>query len=234
MRTFWLLPFVCLAIAQPAFAQIYTWRDDAGHLVLSNQPRAGATEMATYAVPGPSMIRTTTRPTKAAARAQYDDLIEHHAANHGLSPDLVRAVIQAESGFNPRAVSSKGAIGLMQLMPATAGELGVSDPFRPDDNIRAGVSYLAQLMARYNKNLELALAAYNAGPRSVERYGAVPPFRETRDYVKKIPGAASSIKATAPRGPVIYKWVEVVNGRPRPRYSNIPPAEGEYEIVGRR
>ena len=233
MRTLWLLPFVCLAMAQPASAQIYTWRDDAGHLVLSNQPREGATEAATYAVPGPSMMRTTTRST-AAACAQYDDLIEHYAANHGLSPHLVRAVIQAESGFNPRAVSSKGAIGLMQLMPATARELGVSDPFRPDDNIRGGVSYLAQLMARYNQNLELALAAYNAGPGSVERYGAVPPFRETRDYVKKITGAASTVKPPAPRGPVIYKWVEVVNGQPRTRYSNVPPAEGEYAIVGRR
>ena len=234
MRSLWLLPFVCLAMAQPAFAQIYTWRDDAGHLVLSNKPQAGATEVATYAVPGRSMMRTTTPPAKAQTRARYDDLIEQHAANHGLSPDLVRAVIQAESGFNPRAISAKGAMGLMQLMPATARELGVNDPFRPDDNIRGGVSYLAQLMTRYNQNLELALAAYNAGPGNVERYGAVPPFRETRAYVKKITGATSSSKPPAPRGPVIYKWVEVVDGKSRTRYSNIPPREGEYGIVGRR
>ena len=234
MCTFWLLPVVCLAMAQPAFGQIYTWRDDAGYLVLSNTPRTGAVEVPTYAVPGHSMMRTTTRPRKSSTRAQYDDLIEHHAANHGLSADLVRAVIQAESGFNPRAVSPRGAIGLMQLMPATARELGVSDPFRPDDNIRGGVSYLAQLVARFDQNLELALAAYNAGPGNVERYGAVPPFRETRAYVKKITGATLLTEPPAPRDPVIYKWVEIVDGKARTRYSNIPPSNTEYEIVGQR
>jgi soluble lytic murein transglycosylase-like protein len=234
MRTFWLLPLVCLATAQPAFGQIYTWRDDAGHLVLSNQPRTGAVEVPTYAVPGRSMMRTTTGPDKSSARVQYDDLIEHHAANHGLSADLVRAVIQAESGFNPHAVSPKGAIGLMQLMPVTARELGVTDPFRPDDNIRGGVLYLAQLMARFDQNLELALAAYNAGPGNVERYGAVPPFRETRAYVRKINGALSPTEPPGPRGPLIYKWVEVVDGKARTRYSNIPPGNAVYEILGQR
>ena len=221
-------------MAEPAFAQIYTWRDEAGHLVLSNKPKAGAVELPTYAVRGRSMLRTTTRPTTLAARAAYDDLIEQHAAMHGLSADLVRAVIQAESGFNPRAVSPTGAIGLMQLMPATAREVGVSDPFRPEDKIRGGVSYLAQLLARYDQNLELALAAYNAGPGIVERYGAVPSFRETRAYVQKITAARVAPTQPAPRRAVIYKSIEVVNGKARTRYSNIPPAHGEYEIVGDR
>ncbi|MGH9176251.1 MAG: lytic transglycosylase domain-containing protein, partial [Vicinamibacterales bacterium] len=163
MRIFWAALVVCLVTADPASAQIYTWRDASGHLVLSNEPReGGANTLKTYAVPGPALMRTTTRPGTRLTTTEYDELIEQHAQHHGLSPDLIRAVIQAESGFNPRAVSPKGAMGLMQLMPATARELGVLDPFHPGDNIRGGVSYLAGLMTRYGQDVELALAAYNA------------------------------------------------------------------------
>ena len=225
--------FACLLTAEPALAQIYTWRDATGHLVLSNKPRAGAT-VRTYAVPGADLMRTTTKPPGTRAGSQYDHLIEQHATQYGLSPDLVRAVIQAESGFNPRAVSPKGAMGLMQLMPATARELGVVDPFHAGDNIRGGVSYLAGLLDRYDQNVELALAAYNAGPGAVARYGAVPPYRETQNYVKKITGATRAAAPSAPGRPVIYKWVEIVDGRPLTRYSNLPPAHAEYTIVGQR
>ncbi|HUE85368.1 MAG TPA: lytic transglycosylase domain-containing protein [Vicinamibacterales bacterium] len=222
---------LCLAAAVPAEAQIYSWRDASGTLVVSNKPRMSpGADGSTYAVHGVSEIRTT-RPA-ARVDGRYDDLIEQYARAHGVSPALVRAVIQAESGFNPRAVSTKGAMGLMQLMPATARELGVSDPFHPADNIRGGVTYLARLLTRYEDNVELALAAYNAGPANVERYGnRVPPFRETRDYVRKItqkPGVA------APAQPVMYKWTEIVGGQPRVRYSNIPPKDIAFEIVGRR
>ncbi len=223
---------VCLAVALPAEAQIYTWRDRSGHLVLSNKPRTdGGKQLATYAVPGPTLMRTTNKPAGSSGHTRYDDLIQQHASQKGLSPELVRAVIQAESGFNPRAISSKGAMGLMQLMPATARELGVSDAFHPEQNIRGGVTYLARLLARYDQNVELALAAYNAGPVSVERYGAVPPYRETRDYVKKITGLTKSVSA---KETVIYKWLEQVSGALTIRYSNIPPKDTPYEIVGRR
>jgi hypothetical protein len=216
----------------PAEAQIYSWRDASGTLVVSNKPRApGSGESTTYAVRGASEIRTTRPAPRGDGR--FDDLIEQHANAHGLAPALVRAVIQAESNFNPRAVSHKGAMGLMQLMPATARELGVSNPFHPGDNIRGGVTYLARLLARYDDNVELALAAYNAGPGNVERFGnTVPPFRETRDYVKKI--TARSRVAPAPPPPIIYKWTELVAGEPKIRYSNIPPTDVAYEIVGRR
>jgi soluble lytic murein transglycosylase-like protein len=230
---------VCLATALPAEAQIYTWRDSSGHLVLSNKPRgAGDTPVATYAVPGPELLRTTNQPAITEGQSRYEELIRAAASAHNLSPDLVRAIIRAESGFNPRAVSAKGAMGLMQLMPATARELGVVDPFHPAENIRGGVTYLARLLSRYDQNLELALAAYNAGPGTVERYGAVPPYRETRDYVKKIAGATKGAAAGAGPpsrlGPVIYKWIATVGGKPAVRYSNRPPKDVPYEVVNTR
>ena len=137
----------------------------------------------------PRYIRTVARH---GYRFVYDGMIEEHASAQGLNPELVRAVIHAESAFNPRARSVKGAMGLMQLMPATAREYGVLDPYNPAENIRAGVAYLKSLLLRYSNNEELALAAYNAGPTAVEKYGAVPPYRETRNYVEKIRGAAAA------------------------------------------
>jgi soluble lytic murein transglycosylase-like protein len=187
-------------------------------------------------VPGAAMVRTTTKPATASAATRYDDEIKRSAVQHGVSADLVRAVIQAESAFNPWAVSPKGAMGLMQLMPATARELGVRNPFQPAENIRGGVQYLARLLNRFEQNVELALAAYNAGPGNVERYGAVPPFRETRNYVKRITGAAGTAAAAKPvPAPVVmYKWTEIVNGKAIPRYSNSVPAGVSYEIMSSR
>jgi soluble lytic murein transglycosylase-like protein len=221
----------------PAEAQIYSWRDASGTLVLSDQPRPdGLGEMTTYAVRGAASIRTTLPPKDARQQGRYDDLIVEHARSHGLSADLVRAVIQAESGFNPNAISPKGAMGLMQLMPATAREVGVANPFHPAENIRGGVTYLARLLARYDQNVELALAAYNAGPASVERYGnAVPPYKETRNYVSKITSKTRKTETvTAPPPAVIYKWTEIIDGRPVVRYSNVRPNTESFEIVGRR
>jgi len=116
---------------------------------------------------------------------QYDGLIGLTARQNDLPAALVKAVIAAESGFDPEAISHKGAQGLMQLMPATSAQLGVRDPLRPDENVRGGVRYLRALIDRYD-NLSLALAAYNAGPSAVDRYGGIPPYRETRAYVKRV------------------------------------------------
>jgi soluble lytic murein transglycosylase-like protein len=116
----------------------------------------------------------------------YDALIAEASAEYGVDPQLVRAVIRAESQFDPMAESGAGAKGLMQLMPILSKELGVQDPFNPRENIFGGVKYLSKLLDRHDGNITLALASYNAGPRNVARYKGVPPFKETRGYVKKI------------------------------------------------
>lgn len=112
--------------------------------------------------------------------------IEHHAREAGLEPRLVQSLIQAESAFDRYAVSHKGAQGLMQLMPATASTLGVDDPFDIDQNLSGGTRYLRRLLDRYDGDLVLGLAAYNAGPEAVARYEGVPPYRETRAYVRRV------------------------------------------------
>jgi soluble lytic murein transglycosylase-like protein len=210
-----------LAAPAAASAQIYSWRDDSGQLVLSNRPKDGTER--TYAVAATAGFRST-QPVLTARAQRYSMLITDHAARHGLSPDLVRAVIQAESAFNPNARSVKGAMGLMQLMPATAVEYGVRDAYDPAENIRAGVAYLKSLLVRYDSNEELALAAYNAGPGAVEKYGTVPPYRETRNYVAKI---RKSTTGSVPQPPRLYKTIEIRDGREVPKYSNVPSPGAE-------
>ena len=122
----------------------------------------------------------------------YDDIIEEAARQFTIDGDLIHAVIQTESSFDPLAVSAVGAQGLMQLMPIVQQELGVDDPFDPRQNIMAGAQYLKQLLDRHRGDVGLALAAYNAGPGNVARYRGIPPFRETRNYVKKIKALLSA------------------------------------------
>ena len=117
---------------------------------------------------------------------ELEPVIRRHSSQHQLHPALIRAIIKAESDFDPRAVSRSGAIGLMQLMPQTAVRLDVRDMYDPDDNVGGGTKYLRQLLNRFHGNLPLALAAYNAGENAVERYQALPPFDETRQYVRKV------------------------------------------------
>jgi soluble lytic murein transglycosylase-like protein len=214
-----------------AEAQIYAWRDTNGTLVLSNRKLADGAS--TYAVPDAPAVRVT-RPLALGTRArQFESLVLEHAAKQDLRPELVRAVIQVESGFNPLARSAVGAMGLMQLMPGTAADLGVRDPYDPEDNIRGGTAYLRRLLDRFDGNEELALAAYNAGPEAVARNGdQVPPYRETREYVKKVAavGGGSPNTASAP-GAVVYKTFEIVDGRAIPRYSTQRPAAGTFEVI---
>ena len=219
---------VVVCTASPAAAQIYSWRDADGKLVLSDKPRPDKGQQTTYEVHSAVASIGTIAQVSREKSAPYERSINAHSERLGVAADLVRAVIQVESAFNPVAVSNKGAMGLMQLMPETARELGVANPFNPDQNIRGGVTYLKQLLDRYDNKIELALAAYNAGIGNVEKYGAVPPFKETRAYVNKITKAAPPVPKN-----VIYKWIDVVDGKPVTKFSNKPPATGSYQIVGR-
>ena len=220
-----------LAVSARASAQIYSWTDGNGHLVLSNHPKSGAVAPA-YSVAQSESIRTT-RSADTSKSSLYDDLIRDNAHLQGIRTDLVRAVVQVESGFNAWAKSPKGAMGLMQLMPETMREFGVRDAYNPAENIRGGVAYLKQLLTRYSNNEVLALAAYNAGPGAVDKHGqTVPPYKETQDYVTKI--NRISARPVQPRGQVIYKITEVVDGRETIRYSDQKPSTGNYQQIGAR
>jgi len=224
-----LLAFVtALLTPLPARGQIYAWRDVNGTLVVSDRKLdEGAM---TYVVPEAPGIRATRTATPEYS-SMYDSLVQEHASRHALRPELVRAVIQVESGFNPRARSPKGAMGLMQLMPATAKRLGVSNAYDPAENIRGGCKYLRQLLDRYDGDEQLALAAYNAGEGAVDRHGRnIPPFQETREYVKKV-GRISDVQTASLKRNAIYKTFEIVDGRVIPRYSSTRPPTGSYEVV---
>jgi soluble lytic murein transglycosylase-like protein len=219
---------LCLLAARPAHAQIYSWTDGNGHLVLSNRPQAG--DEHAYVVPKSESIRTTRAAFSDIRTTLYDELIEQEARLNGVRTELVRAVVQVESGFNAWAKSPKGAMGLMQLMPATVREFGVRDAYNAGQNIRGGVAYLKQLLDRYSNNEVLALAAYNAGPGAVDKHGqTVPPYKETQDYVQKI-GKISPPSAGA-HGMVIYKISEIVDGREVVRYSDQKPSTGTYQAM---
>ncbi len=142
-----------------------------------------------------------------AVRTRFGEEIREVAARHGVAADLVEAVIRVESAFNPRAVSNKGAQGLMQLMPRTASSLGVRNAFDPRENIDGGVRHLRYLLDRYPGNVPLALAAYNAGEKAVDHYGGIPPYAETQQYVQKILGAGGAGSSRGVRN-VVYRYTE--------------------------
>lgn len=166
-----------LLSAAPSGAEIYQYTDESGTVHLSNVPA------------DPRYRRVSPPPHRRHPRlapAEIDRLVARHARRHDLPPALLRAVIKTESDFNPVAVSRAGAIGLMQLMPQTALMLNVRNPFDPEQNVRGGAAHLRALLDRFEGNLALALGAYNAGVTAIERYNALPPYRETRRFVQKV------------------------------------------------
>jgi soluble lytic murein transglycosylase len=168
------------ALSLTAWAEIYTYVDENGVLHFSNVPTTTR-----YQYAGPEL-------GDSVAYYQYPDRFDSYirdaASLHGLEFALVKAVVQVESNFNPNAVSEAGAIGLMQIMPENLSAFRLHDPFDPRANIMAGTRYLKSLLQRFDNDLALSLAAYNAGPAAVERYNGVPPYAETRKYVNRVLG----------------------------------------------
>jgi soluble lytic murein transglycosylase-like protein len=170
----WRFALVCVLAAGslPAFAEIRIELDASGRKVLTNT--------------GETAPRRTPGLGRRVEARELGPLIDRYADHYALDPKLVHAVIRAESGYNTRAVSPKGARGLMQLMPATARELDVEDAFDPASNIAGGTRYLRRMLDQFSGSIELALAGYNAGPEAVRQFGGIPPFPETRRYVTRI------------------------------------------------
>lgn len=194
LGTLSLLAFV-FACAPGAGAQILRTTDSGGHELFVNadppvvaklQPPKAHT---TIYLPGESAFMGPSRPAVSIDRDGAEKLVREAAERHNVDPALVRAVIETESNWNPSAYSRKGAMGLMQLIPTTAQRYGASNMFNPQQNIDAGVRHLKWLLERYNGNLDLALAAYNAGEGAVDRAHGIPAFRETRNYVQKVQDA---------------------------------------------
>ncbi|HET6460629.1 MAG TPA: lytic transglycosylase domain-containing protein [Syntrophales bacterium] len=174
--------FMLISITLPASGDIYKYEDAQGVIHLTNVP----TESGIKYVLIMREKRVLLDKKLGENIPQYDDLIITASEKHKIEPALVKAIIKAESNFNHRAVSPKGAKGLMQLMPATASSLKVEDSFHPEKNIEGGVKYLRYLLDYFNGNLRLALAAYNAGENAVIRYKGVPPYRETQEYIQRV------------------------------------------------
>lgn len=191
-----MLLFICLGLVLPctAPADIYRYIDAQGVVHFTNTPtEPGYTlylKEKRYIMGQARSIRFKTGPDV------YDNIILKAARAFGVDQALIKAVIHAESGFNPNAVSSKGARGLMQIMPKNDVSLDISNPFDPSQNIMGGTRYLKRMLIRYNEKLALALAAYNAGPSAVDKYKNIPPYEETRTYVQRVMSLYSRYKSS--------------------------------------
>jgi len=175
-------------LAMGTTTRLYLAADDSSFTDVPTADITGYEKDLLLPLPAPADTHASMAARSATAKSvpALNEVVNSASAAYHLDPDLVNSVIHAESGFNARAVSPKGARGLMQLMPATASQLGVNDAFDPQTNVAGGSRYLRELLERYNFDLVKALAAYNAGPERVEQYQGVPPFRETRAYVARI------------------------------------------------
>jgi len=160
-------------------ADIYRYIDENGVMHFTNTPTSSTQKFKLF-------LREKPKINPRYSTKKYDDIIAKASQQYGVSFPLLKAIIKAESDFDPQAVSKKGAKGLMQIMPENFKLLGIKDPFDPSQNIHAGARYFKQMYDRFKGKLALSLAAYNAGPKAVDRYQTVPPYEETEEYVKRV------------------------------------------------
>ncbi len=205
--SFFLLLFI---ITFPLQSEIIVSKDENGNIIIMNKPAKETVKKSRISKPLPQK------------KNDFDPIIDVYANKYGIDKDLVHAVIQVESDYNHLAVSRKGAMGLMQLHPATANDLGVQNPFDVESNIEGGIRYLREMLDRYG-DLRKALAAYNAGPEAVDRYNGIPPYKETQNYVKKV---LSIYRKEPVRNKIIYKY-ESINGEVV--ISDVLPQPGTYK-----
>lgn len=188
--------FVMLVFT-PAISQgdIYRYEDEEGIVHFTDAPTDKRFKVFMRDIRKDKQLRTLLRMSRSVNPAEYDHIIKSCSDKYGVSASLIKAVIHAESGYNPNAVSHKGASGLMQLMPGTAKSLKVNNSFDPKDNVEGGVKYLRFLLDTFKGDVSLALAAYNAGLSRVAKYGGIPPYAETRNYVNKVLSYMNSYQA---------------------------------------
>jgi len=172
------LALILIPITTPAYADIYMYLDSDGILHFTNTPTSPHYKL--------YMKEKPKKSPAEAAMDRYDNIIKEASGISGIAFALIKAIIRVESNFDPKAVSKKGAMGLMQIMPKNFDALDIDDPFDPRENIIGGSLYFQQMLDRYEGELPLALAAYNAGPAKVDRNRGIPPIKETEDYVKKV------------------------------------------------
>lgn len=178
-----------------AWADIYRYEDSEGIVHFTDAPTDKRFKIFMRDLKKDRLLRTRFRLFNTANPAEYEPIIKTCSEKYGVSSSLIKAVIHAESGYNPNAVSTKGASGLMQLMPGTARSMKVSNSFDPKDNVEGGVKYLRFLLDTFRGDISLALAAYNAGLSRVARYGGIPPYAETRTYVNRVLSYMQSYQA---------------------------------------
>ncbi len=172
--------FILIAIVSSVHADIYMYIDDNGVMHFTNAPTSNQHEYKVY------IKERTSISNRFQATDKYDKLISNASKEFNVDSRLLKAMIKAESDFDPRAISTKGAMGLMQIMPENFKMLNLENPFDPWQNIRAGAQYFKKLYKRFNGKLALSLAAYNAGPTAVDRYKSIPPYQETEEYVRRV------------------------------------------------
>ena len=188
MRKIAAILFLSVLLASTAYADVFRYTDENGVTCYTDAPSGKKSERIVKEQQGieKQVAEKEDAAGQSAAFSDYGSYVRSAASKYEIEPELIHAVIKTESNGNHRAVSRKGAMGLMQLMPSTASDMNVGNPFNPEENIEGGTKYLKSLIAKFNGDLTLALAAYNAGPKTVEKFGSVPPISETKQYVKKV------------------------------------------------